>query len=293
MRSASRSTVILLTALLAGACRPAEDAAEAAPPAAETAAPAAAAAAAPPVVEVSGTDYAFEAPIEVDAGWTTFRFAAQGREPHHLTLIKLAPGKTAADLIAALRDRQPMGGIGVPVGGPNAPMPGASSNATVNLEAGEYALLCVIPSPDGMPHFMKGMVKPITVRPGASTATPPSAEIELTFRDYAFELSEPITAGLHTIRATTAADATEPHEVVIARLEPGKSVEDLGGWLSTMQGPPPATFLGGVTAMAPGVSNTFTVDFAPGDYVILCPIPSEKDGQEHHLKGMIHQFTVS
>ena len=290
MLRSCRSSVALLAVLLA-ACQGADNAADdsasasSAPPGGRTQV-------LPSVVEVVGLDYTFEAPAEIDAGWTTFEFVNQGPEPHHLTLVRLEGGHTVADLVAAMRDRQSMEGIATPVGGPNAPMPGAESNATVDLTPGEYALLCLVPSPDGVPHLFKGMVKPITVRAGGSAAEAPEADVELTFTDYAFELSSPITAGERTIRATTAPGSTEVHEVVVARLAAGKTAEDLNAWIHSMQGPPPAEFLGGVTALAPGLSNTFTVDFTPGDYAFLCPLPSSSDGQAHSMKGMIQQITV-
>src|SRR5690606_25672614 len=138
-------------------------------------------------------DYSFEAPEVIEPGWTTFRFANRGPEPHHLTLMRLEPDRTANDAIAALRDRQPLAGIATAVGGPNAPMPGAGSEATMELEPGEYLLVCVVPSPDGMPHFLKGMVKPITVREGSSAGSPPVSDVEVTMSDHTFEMSGELT----------------------------------------------------------------------------------------------------
>ena len=244
------------------------------------------------VVEVAGMDYAFEAPEEIDAGWTTFHFTNRGPEAHHLTLMRLEDGHTVADVVAAFRDQKPLTGIATAVGGPNAPMPGADANATVNLTPGEYALVCVIPSPDGIPHMFKGMVKPIRVREGVSPGAEPAADLEITLRDYAFETSGEVTAGTRTIRAVNATTATEPHEIVVARLAPGVTVEDVNEWIHNMQGPPPAEFIGGITALDPGHSGSFTIEFTPGEYAILCPLPSGVDGQPHTNKGMMHQFSV-
>lgn len=286
-----RSSAVLVAVLLA-ACQGAESAPEEVPASVASALQPGASAAAPAVVEIVGLDYAFEAPAEIDAGWTTFRFANHGPEPHHLSLVRLEGGHTVDDLVAAMRDPGNTERISTPVGGPNAAMPHGATSATVNLTPGEYALLCLVPSPDGVPHIFKGMVKPITVRESSATAAAPRADVELTFSDYSFQLSAPITAGERTIRATTTPGSTEVHEVVVARLAPGRTVEDLNAWIHDMQGPPPAEFIGGVTALAPGLSNTFTVDFTPGEYAFICPIPSSKDGQAHSMKGMLHQFTV-
>ena len=247
------------------------------------------------VVEVTGLDYAFEAPAEIEAGWTTFHFANRGPEAHHLTLFRLEEGHTIEDVVAALRDRQPLQGIATAVGGPNAPMPGADANATLNLTPGEYALICLVPSPDGVPHVFKGMVRSLTVRegapPAAETVAQPVPDLEITLQDYAFAVNGQIVAGPQTIRAVNATAATEPHEIVVARLAPGKSAEDVNDWIHAMEGPPPAEFLGGITALDPGHSGAFTVDFTPGEYALLCPLPSG-DGQAHSYKGMMHEFTV-
>ena len=61
--------------------------------------------------------------------------------------------------------------------------------------------------------------------------------------------------------------------------------------MHAMEGPPPAEFIGGITALDPGESGLFSADFTPGEYAFLCPLPSP-DGVAHTYKGMIHQFTV-
>jgi hypothetical protein len=72
-------------------------------------------------------------------------------------------GKTAADLFAALKAGGPPPKWVHEVGGPNAPAPGRTSAAVVDLAPGTYAFICVIPSPDGTPHVAKGMARPFTV----------------------------------------------------------------------------------------------------------------------------------
>jgi len=290
MSRTSRFAVLLAVPVLVCACGQADSAGGSAE---DTSAASASSASAsePQVVEVGAVDYSFESPDELDPGWVTFHLANHGAEAHHLTLLRLEEGRTVTELVAALRDGRPIDGIATWAGGPNAPMPGASSNATVQLTPGEYALICLVPSPDGVPHVFKGMVKEITVRDGPSAGAEPAADVEVTLRDYAFQMNREVTAGKHTIRAVNETTSTEPHEVVVARLAPGKTVQDVNNWIHDMQGPPPAEFLGGISAIAPGQSGTFTVDFTPGEYAILCPVPGA-DGEPHTYKGMMLQFTV-
>lgn len=244
------------------------------------------------IVEVRGLDYTFEAPLEIPSGWTTFRFVNAGPEPHHMTLMRLENGHTPSDLLKAMQDRKPLSGIATALGGPNAGELGVHSNATVDLAPGEYVMTCFIPSPDGVPHVFKGMIKPITVRSDAAGVAPRAPDVTVTFTDYAFTVSGEIAAGERTIMTTNDAAATEPHELVLVRLAPGKTVADLDRWMHNMDSPPPGEFLGGVTGMDPGQSNVFTANFTPGEYALICPIPSDKDGQSHSTKGMVHQFSV-
>ena len=90
-------------------------------------------------------DFAFDAPDSVNAGWTTFHLLNDGPNIHHVQFVRLDSGKTVQDLVPALDAL--IGGKGPPaawmtfVAGPNAPNPGTESDATVNLEAGNYAVV--------------------------------------------------------------------------------------------------------------------------------------------------------
>jgi hypothetical protein len=107
-------------------------------------------------------------------------------------------------------------------GGPNPPDLGGTAVATVALEPGNYAMVCFIPSADGIPHLMKGMVRPLTVTPASGPGAPePSADMVLKLVDFGFELDGPRTAGRHTLRVENG--GAQPHEVAIVRLERGRS----------------------------------------------------------------------
>ena len=58
----------------------------------------------PATVNITATDYAFEAPASVPAGLITMRLVNHGKELHHAQLIKLEDGKSLADLAQALKN---------------------------------------------------------------------------------------------------------------------------------------------------------------------------------------------
>lgn len=246
----------------------------------------------PPPVTVVATDYRLAIPDTLPAGATRFRLVDDGHEPHHFVLVRLGDGKTAADLAAAMRAPGPPPRWATFVGGPNAVAPGDTSlTTTVRLTPGRYAALCIIPSPDGVPHVAKGMISDVVVTRSSRSAPAAAHPAKtLTLFDYGFRSASPIRSTTHAVRVTNA--GTQPHELVIARLADGKSAEDFARWAERMQGPPPGRFLGGVSPMAPGVSNDLALDLAPGRYALLCFVPDAKDGKPHVAHGMVREITV-
>jgi hypothetical protein len=247
---------------------------------------------APQEVVVRARDFLFEAPDTVFSGTTTFRLINDGPEFHHIQLVRLEDGRTLDDLMRHLAERNPWPAWALEVGGPNTPgIPGEETNGTLELQPGSYALLCVIPSPDGTPHIMKGMVRPLTVITAAGPTAPlPRADVVMVLDDYSFETDRPITAGRRTIRVENT--AAQPHEVVFAKLEPGKTAMDFLKFMENPQGPPPGKLVGGTSGFAHGVANVVTIDFEPGEYALLCFIPDAGDGAPHFMHGMVDQITV-
>ena len=249
----------------------------------------------PRVVQVRAVDYAFEAPKSIPAGTTTFVLQNVGREIHHLWIVKLEAGKTPEQFTAAMKTwgsalRMPP--WAVDVGGPNSAASGEKAEGTMTLEPGTYMLVCWVPSPDGMLHVMKGMIKPLTVTAtGATAAAEPTADIVMTFNDYSFELSKPLAAGRHTIRFENI--GKQSHEAVIARLLPGKTLIDAMKWTNAGQfGPPPEKIIGGASGIAPGRHMYATMTFASGRYALLCFIPDTGDGKPHSDHGMMKEIVV-
>jgi len=266
---------LIFPALLLAACGktepPAEQAAAAPPPA-------------PNMVHVTATDYAFQAPDTLPSGVTTFHLMNEGKEPHHVVLVKLAFADFQKTNLAG-----PLPPDLVVLGGPNAAPPGGTAEATVDLTPGGYTLVCLIPAADGQLHMMKGMARPLVVTQGSSTAAMPVADITVKLSDYAFEITGPLTAGRHVVRVEDA--GPQMHELVFLKLEPGKTVQQAVAWLEKPEGPPPGSLINGASPMTVGVVNTTTVDLSAGEYGLVCFVSDSKDGKPHIMHGMIKQIT--
>jgi uncharacterized cupredoxin-like copper-binding protein len=246
----------------------------------------------PQAVTVTATDYHFDIPTTLAAGPTTFTIVNHGREAHHLQLERLEQGHSLADFLAALKSGGHPPAWAVDVGGPNAVDPGGRSlPATVELRPGTYAAICVIPGSDAVPHVMKGMAQQFTVRgSSAQLASLAATHDTITLADYAFELPRDLEAGTHLV--TVRNNGRQSHELVITQPAPGRSAADVAKWAEHMQGPPPAHFLGGVTAIAPGQTNVLSLTLTPGRYALLCFVPDAKDGKPHVAHGMLRDVEI-
>lgn len=247
------------------------------------------------VVTVVAREYAFAMPDSIPAGLTTFRLRDEGRQQHHIFLVELPAGKSPRDVIAAIKAGGPSPAWGrAPwmkfIGGPNSPVPGGESNATLTLAPGRYLLFCVIPAPDGVLHVMKGMYRVLTVTPSARRAPAPHHDVAITLTDYDFVFSRPITRGTRTLRITNA--ATQPHEMFLMRLPAGRTVADFVAWVAKPGGPPPVVPVGGITDIPPGSVAYVRADFKAGEYALICFSPDEGDGRPHFAHGMTKQFHV-
>lgn len=248
-----------------------------------------------PSINLTASDYAFEAPDTVPAGPTWIRMTNTGKEFHHVIVFHLEPGHTVEELLKATAGNPQPPAWAHPLGGPIAPSPGgtATTVTAVDLAPGTYALICVVPAADGMPHVAKGMVRELTVTPSTSAAAvaPITPTTTLTLADYSFTASSPLTAGKNVIRVVNS--ASQPHEVVIVRIAPGKTVGDVAAFGEKPVGEPPGEVVGGASFIAGTGENFIDVDLTPGDYGFICFVPDAKDGKAHVAHGMMQQFKVN
>jgi len=254
-----------------------------------------------PVITIQTQDYTFvNVPDSVQAGPTTIRVQNEGIFPHNASFVYLDEGYTYQQYIEYLETHLPEQ---VPewaslMGGPSAPISGESSEATLDLKPGNYAIVCGVPVPAAEPHYMKGMTHALTVIPASQGKPPvPEADLGLTMDDYSFDMSSEISPGTHTVQVENKGE--QPHEFILARLDEGAAVKDLIGWLGLAinaeggQLPKaPGVFLNGVSPMDVGETNFITVDFEPGTYALVCPYPDKDSGNPHFVHGMASQFTV-
>ena len=115
------------------------------------------------MINVVARDYAFDAPVTVNAGLITFHLKNEGVDVHHLVVIELANRHSIKEFFDAMRDKGVAPSWTKTVGA--TPIIGKNGDAyvSVRLDAGRYILACLIPASDGRSHVTKGMYQLIQV----------------------------------------------------------------------------------------------------------------------------------
>lgn len=243
-------------------------------------------------IEINATDFSFESPQVIQDGWVRVTLKNSGAEPHHVQFLKLNDGVTFQQFTEALQQGEgPALSLVSLVGGVGAIAPGLTASALLNLPAGEYVLLCLIPSADQMPHFVKGMIKTIKVEHAANQSPEPQSTLSVNLKDFSFDLPDTLPASEFVMKVTN--EGPEFHELNLAKLADGKTKDDVLNYLMNPNGPPPFIPVGGMNGLGVGSYGYLEVALAPGNYIAICNIPSpQAEGHPHFTLGMIKEFTV-
>jgi hypothetical protein len=124
-------------------------------------------------LEVAATDYSFaQIPGELPEGVVSFEFVNAGAEVHELLVVRKNDGTTeSAEELLAMEEDEAFTKVTM-LGEPAFAPPGDGDFKVVDLEPGEYIVLCAIPTgmtsddgppPEGPPHFTHGMFAEFTV----------------------------------------------------------------------------------------------------------------------------------
>jgi hypothetical protein len=223
------------------------------------------------VLAIDATEYAFKTLGSVPGGVTTVQLRNIGKEKHEAQFIKLNPGVTLDQVIAALQQEGPPPNIFTFEGGPGEVVPNRTAEVMLNLTQGQYALLCFISAPDGQPHAAKGMVLPLTVNAASGSVTLPAGKGTLNLgAANGFDLPATLPAGKSMYRVTNQ-DTANPRALLCGGIPADKTIDDVNKALADPNAPEPDWFspIGGMDGLSPNGSGVVTLDLSPGKYVAI------------------------
>jgi hypothetical protein len=244
----------------------------------------------------------------------------QGMMDHHAMFLRPLEGSTIEDVQAAA-EQGDIGAIlasATSAGGPNVG-PGHQASVAMNLEAGQYLVVCLIPNEEGIPHVALGMWSVLEVTEGTADSTAPEAEATINLVEMSFQgLPTEVTAGAHVWEIADIGN--QLHEMAVLQLAEGVTFEqamqsfsepppaaspDASHSASPMASPvvdqtvasptagPPFVAIGGTAPMSPGETNYALLELPAGDYIAICFVPDAETGVPHFAMGMIAGFTVA
>jgi hypothetical protein len=251
-----------------------------------------------PVVTITAADYSFTLPETIEGGLTRLRLDNTGQEDHHVQFLRLREEVTMEQFQGFMQQEgADLTQVVAGGGGVSVVAPASQAEAIMDLQPGNYVLVCFIPSPsDGVPHFAKGMLNTLTV-----TAAPedqpdrPEAAQTVSMTDFAFSPLTDLDSGVTTVEVVN--NGQQIHEMAVVRLK-GITTEQLlqmfaaEGGGEPPPGPPPFEFVGGLQATMPGETGWAVLDLAPGDYALVCFVEDPETGTPHAALGMTSSFTI-
>lgn len=118
-------------------------------------------------------------------------------------------------------------------------------------------------------------------------------ELVFTAKDFTFTGPDSAAPGLSTIRLVN--HGTQPHHLILGRLDDGKTLQDLQAFMQQNPAgePPFLSWRGAANAVEPGDSTGSTADLPAGHYVLICFLPDPTDQQPHANKGMVKELVVA
>ena len=257
----------------------------------------------PGTAAFTATEYAFAGPESIPAGVTEVVIQNEGELPHSLWLVKLEDGKGLEDLMGvfAAMETDPAIPEWIVFHGGTSAGPGESSSYWIDLPAGQYAMFSFDSDEEGVPDFAKGMVGELTVTEADSDAVAvslpePDATVELV--DFSFVISPEFGSGEQLVEVTNT--GMEPHEMAIMRLAPGVTADQVMEMMMSEEmpegmedGPPPFEEAAIIAPIAAGMSALVPLNLEPGEYLLLCFIPSPANENAPHLAlGMVRPLTL-
>ena len=218
--------------------------------------------------DVTSVDFGYElGTTEVPAGPVEVTQTNEGDEPHQVTLIRLDDGQTPEQLYETIStEGDDVLDPAAFAGGPNSVEAGATNQALVSLDAGEYVAYCFIPE-----HAEQGMIEPFTVTGDSSVPSAAEATATVGLEDFEFDVPDDFT-GQGTVEVVNNGD--QAHELTVVHADD--------------QSP-----AGGLATIGPGATGYVDVALDPGDYTLLCFVTDPESGQLHTQLGMTKDLTIA
>lgn len=129
----------------------------------------------------------------------------------------------------------------------------------------------------------------------APSAKAPATPQQVTFTAKEFAYSGPDSIAPGVTRITMVNAGTQPHHLIMGRLDDGKTIADVQAAMKEhpQAAPPYLSYRGAANMIDPGDSSTSVSDLPAGHYMLICFVPDPADRTPHAFKGMTKELVVA
>lgn len=228
------------------------------------------------------------APSSTAAGLTEITLTNEGERPHSGQLLRAEGEHDEAEVLEGLESAMRHGPVPewlFTAGGTGAANPGETATATQELEAGSTYWL-VDDEARGKPPMQR-----IEIEGEGGDGELPDAPQTVEAVEFGFEVDGALQSG-ESIRFENA--GSQPHHMVAAPIQEGKTIDDVKAFVKDQQGEPPVDFEGGTSSsiLEGGTSQVWEAELEAGDYALLCFISNREGGPPHVQLGMVDEVEV-
>ena len=246
------------------------------------------------ILTVIARDTSLEASPTVPAGLTTVRLVVNGPIKRELVVHRIPSGTRPEVLVRRAAGRPERWFEQWSFGGPAVPRDSApDATATMELRPGRYALVAFEVDAAGRPRGDKYIWRDVTAV-AASVLIPARFGVpDLTFRikDARIDVVGVARSGSRMLQVENAGG--RPHDFVIGRLKPGKSIDDVRRWDRDGNEAPPFVYVGGLTPMSSLVKAQTKLVLQTGTHVVFCTMRHAGDRERDYQRGVFASFKVN
>ena len=246
------------------------------------------------VLSVIAHDTSLESSPTVPAGITTVRLVLKGKAKRELIVHRVPAGTTPEELARGAAGRPERWFHEWSFGGPSAPRDSASdASATLDLRPGRYVLVAYEVDPSGRPRGDKFIWREVSAIAGSVliAARFPVPDLTMRIKSGQIEVSGVVRTGQRVVQVETTGG--RPHDVLIGRLKPGKTVDDVRRWDRDRTDPAPFVYVGGVTPMSSGFTAQTKLVLQTGVHVVLCTMRHGGERRPDYQRGVLAAFKVN
>jgi len=246
------------------------------------------------VLTVVARDTSLESSPTVPAGLTTVRLVLNGKARRELVVHRVPAGTTPEELVRGAAGRPERWFQQWSFGGPSVPRDSTSdASATLDLRPGRYMLVSYEVDPAGRPRGDRFISREVTAI-AASVLIParfPVPDLTIRIKDARMDVLGVVRSGQRMVQVENAGG--HPHDLLLGRLKPGKTIDDVRRWDRGRTDPAPFVYVGGLTPMSSGVTAQTKLLLQTGMHVVLCTVRHSGDREYDYQRGVVASFKVN